>query len=219
MEETSLYKSFNRLDESRRQNILNECIIEFAEKGYTNASTNTIAKNAGIAKGLLFYYFENKKNLFLYILEHIGSLITCEIVSSIQKIESDDFFNKIKELSLIRIKTYSKYSNEYKLLVRAISASPQELKSEIEKIYLDYYKTLNGKIKEHVYNYLDGNILNTDVSLEKATEFISLVFDQLTQKYLKLYVGRDEELIRNPKPLFDEIDNYIDIIKFGIYSH
>ena len=34
------------------------------------ASTDDIAAKAGISKGLLFYYFHNKKELYLYLLEY-----------------------------------------------------------------------------------------------------------------------------------------------------
>lgn len=212
-----MYESFNKLDKPKQQSIINACIVEFASKGYTKASTDCITKNAGISKGLLFYYFGNKKDLFLYIVEYVCKLVIQEIIDSIQKIECDDFFDRVKELSLIKIKTYSKYNNEYRLLARAVSETSEELKSEIEKIYLKYYKELNYQSKKHVYNYLDSSTLKPGISKDKALEFVNLIFEQLTQKYLKLYVGKTDELINNPSPLFDEIDSYINFIKFGIY--
>ncbi|MTI56255.1 MAG: TetR/AcrR family transcriptional regulator [Geosporobacter ferrireducens] len=40
---------------------------EFVEKGYDKASTDRIIQRAEISKSLLFYYFKNKKGLFLYL--------------------------------------------------------------------------------------------------------------------------------------------------------
>lgn len=57
-------ESFFELPEEKQQNILRAAFAEFAERGYERASTNTIIKQAGISKGLLFYYFNNKQELF-----------------------------------------------------------------------------------------------------------------------------------------------------------
>ena len=51
----------DRLPDGKRQRILDAAIREFAEHGYDKASTNSIVKEAGIAKGLLFHYFGSKK--------------------------------------------------------------------------------------------------------------------------------------------------------------
>ncbi|HWQ80520.1 MAG TPA: TetR/AcrR family transcriptional regulator, partial [Anaerovoracaceae bacterium] len=64
--------TFEKLSESRQEQILQVCMEEFIEKGYDNASTNTIVKRLGISKGLLFLYFKNKKNLYLYIVERLS---------------------------------------------------------------------------------------------------------------------------------------------------
>lgn len=64
-----LYENFERLPFEKRKRIIDVCIEEFGDKGYTNASTNTIVKNAGISKGTLFNYFDNKKIFFfLYLI-------------------------------------------------------------------------------------------------------------------------------------------------------
>ena len=53
-------EKFNSLDEEKRQKILDAALMEFAEHGYEKASTNRIVKEAGIGKGMLFYYFKSK---------------------------------------------------------------------------------------------------------------------------------------------------------------
>jgi len=65
-----LYKNFLNLNQDKQKKILEVCIHEFAERGYENASTNTIIKEAGISKGILFHYFQNKRSLFLYIVDY-----------------------------------------------------------------------------------------------------------------------------------------------------
>ncbi|MGH3736154.1 MAG: TetR/AcrR family transcriptional regulator [Micromonosporaceae bacterium] len=44
----------------------------FAERGYDNVSIEDIATEAGMAKGLLYYYFANKRALYVQIIRHAG---------------------------------------------------------------------------------------------------------------------------------------------------
>jgi AcrR family transcriptional regulator len=66
-------QTFLNLNEEKRNIIINAAIDEFAEYGLENASTNRIVANSGIAKGSFYQYFEDKQDVFMYlltILEH-----------------------------------------------------------------------------------------------------------------------------------------------------
>jgi len=49
--------------------ILRAAMAEFADKGLGGARIDAIAERAGVNKRLLYYYFENKDDLFLAVLE------------------------------------------------------------------------------------------------------------------------------------------------------
>ena len=55
-----------------RQRILREAIHEFARLGFDQANINVIAEQAGIGKGTIYLYFENKQELFLAMLRSIA---------------------------------------------------------------------------------------------------------------------------------------------------
>ena len=63
--------TFLNLPEEKRETIINAAIDEFASYGLENASTNRIVKNSGIAKGSFYQYFEDKQDLFMYLLSVI----------------------------------------------------------------------------------------------------------------------------------------------------
>ena len=42
-------------DDARKSRILEAALVEFADKGYKKASTNTIVRETGVSKGLLFH--------------------------------------------------------------------------------------------------------------------------------------------------------------------
>ncbi len=64
-------QTFLNLPEEKRETIMNAAVEEFAEYGLENASTNRIVKNSGIAKGSFYQYFEDKQDVFTYMLEVI----------------------------------------------------------------------------------------------------------------------------------------------------
>jgi AcrR family transcriptional regulator len=60
---------FHRLEPDRQEAILAEAGTEFAERGYEAASLNRIIERAGISKGALYYYFDDKADLFQTVME------------------------------------------------------------------------------------------------------------------------------------------------------
>lgn len=61
---------FDKLPEERRRGILDAALDGFAADGYANASYNRILAAAGLSKGAMYYYFADKEDLYLTVLEH-----------------------------------------------------------------------------------------------------------------------------------------------------
>ncbi|MBM6861956.1 TetR/AcrR family transcriptional regulator, partial [Clostridium saudiense] len=52
-----------------KEKIIKAAIEEFAENGYKAASTNSICKKANVSKGLIYYYFKSKEEIYLNALK------------------------------------------------------------------------------------------------------------------------------------------------------
>ena len=61
--------TFFNLPEEKRRLILDLAIEEFATRDYRSASVSSIVTRAGIAKGSLYQYFDDKRELYLYLVE------------------------------------------------------------------------------------------------------------------------------------------------------
>lgn len=80
-------KRFENLDQDRKSAILSAARAEFAASGFQRASLNTIAREADISKGSLYYYFEDKLDLYMTVLtllmdemmEAVGGFLKGEI--------------------------------------------------------------------------------------------------------------------------------------------
>lgn len=56
-------------DKETRQLLIESAKAEFMEKGFQKASLRTICKNAGVTTGALYFFFNNKEDLFSAIVE------------------------------------------------------------------------------------------------------------------------------------------------------
>ncbi|MEG0579514.1 MAG: TetR/AcrR family transcriptional regulator, partial [Niameybacter sp.] len=52
-------------NEKSRNRILQAALKEYGSKNFSETSINTICKENGISKGLIYHYFENVDQLFL----------------------------------------------------------------------------------------------------------------------------------------------------------
>ena len=60
---------FDNLEPAKQEAILSVAAGEFAEHGYGGASVNRIIQASGMSKGSLYYYFDDKADLFSTVLE------------------------------------------------------------------------------------------------------------------------------------------------------
>ncbi|HSM56685.1 MAG TPA: TetR/AcrR family transcriptional regulator [Candidatus Sulfomarinibacteraceae bacterium] len=61
-------QTFFNLAAEKRERILDVAIDEFAQNDYSNVSISKIVQRAGIAKGSFYQYFEDKEDLYAYLL-------------------------------------------------------------------------------------------------------------------------------------------------------
>lgn len=62
-------QTFFNLPDRKRQTITELAITEFASRDYDSASISNVVKQAKIAKGSFYQYFEDKKELYLYLID------------------------------------------------------------------------------------------------------------------------------------------------------
>lgn len=62
-------------DPEKFQRLLNAAAHEFARIGFAETNVDVIAREAGVAKGTVYLYFENKRALFLGVLDELQRLL------------------------------------------------------------------------------------------------------------------------------------------------
>lgn len=205
--------NINYLQEEKRNKILDAAIVEFAQKGYEQASTNQIIKVAGISKGLLFHYFGTKKELYLEVID------TCIIRFEKAFLEKTgpfhpDILERLLEWSEIKLRLFYENPYLYKIIADAFLGTPPELKTEIasrhEKLYAANVAVF---LREIDYSYF-----RDEINPQKALELVMLTLDALQTKYMGIYKNCEDKGLGEMPAIMEELKEYLQILKFGLYK-
>ncbi len=112
-------RRFSELDDTRREGILDTAAVEFAARGYGGASVNRIIAQAGISKGSLYYYFEDKEDLFATVMEQaLTRMVAGAGFPSPEDLTADTFWNTFRDL-MRRSVDFLKANESYVMLARS----------------------------------------------------------------------------------------------------
>ena len=83
--------TFLRLNEDKKKKLLDASFKEFSLNNFNDASINRIIKEAGISRGSFYMYFEDKKDLYFYLLEQYGEILADNMKKDLIKNRGDLF--------------------------------------------------------------------------------------------------------------------------------
>lgn len=124
---------FRELPEEKRRAILNAAMEVFAKYDYKKASTDLIAAKAGISKGSLFYYFHNKKELYLCVYHYALEIVTEAVVNS-ELMKITDFYDFIISASMNKMKVLKEYPYILDFSVRSFYSEKEEISDGIKSV-------------------------------------------------------------------------------------
>ena len=91
--------TWNRLPQARRDAVLTAAETEFALNGFSRGSLNVIAREAGVAKGSLFQYFDDKVDLFAHLCDRAVERIGDAMADRVETLDwAAGFFPACSEL-------------------------------------------------------------------------------------------------------------------------
>jgi TetR/AcrR family transcriptional regulator len=205
---SEIYSKFYSLESEKRERIINASIDEFVRVGFEKASTNEIVKKANISKGSLFSYFNNKKELYLFLFENVIE-ITEKIYEEMDTNETD-IFKRLRDVGLIKFKIIKKYPQAFNFLKAAAQEESAEVKSDIE----NKIKPLLESGFARIYQNIDLTKFRDDIDIQKTIDIINwtmLSFAEQQRNKLNSF----EEISMD---LFSEWDSYFDIMKRCFYK-
>lgn len=101
----------------REEMILNAAAKVFFTRGFADAKMSDVAKEAKLSKGLVYFYYKNKEDLYLSVILHAASLNVNFLKNTVKQKEGDAALDKL----LFLLRSYFVFSRNYPFYQEAIS--------------------------------------------------------------------------------------------------
>ena len=125
---------FFLLPEEKQQAIINAGYRVFSRNCYKNSPMSEIAEGEGISKSLLFHYFHNKKELYLFLWEKCAA-VTIEFLTRHDCYSQRDLFESMKRGMRAKMEIIRQYPDMAGFTIKAFYETDREINAAIQESY------------------------------------------------------------------------------------
>ena len=125
-------EKFFSLPEEKQRAILNAGYRVFSRNSYRKSPMSEIADAAGISKSLLFHYFRNKKELYLFLWE-TAARTTLETLAAYQAYEQPDVFATMRRGLQAKTAIMRRWPDMGAFTIKAYYEKDPEVYTEIQE--------------------------------------------------------------------------------------
>jgi AcrR family transcriptional regulator len=207
-------KTFHNIATDKQQRIIQVAMKHFAEDGYKDASTNKMVKEAGIGKGMLFYYFKTKYDLYIYLVDYGLDVMEQEFFHQVDLSEGD-FIERMYKIAKQKMYVFKRYPYLMTFLQTVLLYRHEDkpLPTELVK----RYDRLVKEGMQKMYQNIDVSYFKEQMDAEKAMRLIEWSisgYQQTLTEQLKQQV-LTEELIDQ---YWDDFYGYLAVLKQAYYK-
>lgn len=206
--------TFHNVEPDKQQRIIEVAMKHFAEAGYKDASTNKMVKEAGIGKGMLFYYFKTKYDLYIYLVHYGLDVMEQEFFNQVDLSEGD-FIERMYQIAKQKMHVFKRHPHLMTFLqtVLLYSEKDQPLPPEL----IARYETLVKEGMQKVYQNIDVSYFKEQMDAEKAMRLIEWSiggYQQTLTEQLKQQVLTDTLIDQ----YWDDFYGYLAVLKQAYYK-
>jgi TetR/AcrR family transcriptional regulator len=216
-------KTFNNLPAERQNEVIDVCLREFAVNGYENASLSIIIAELGLAKGSFYRYFESKRSLYLFLLDHCAE-IRLQHDNKIVPAPSSDLFERMLQHFKGKIKFDSAYPLPSAFLHTVLEEKNND---EITDMQFRGKEKILKLIRPIILEEAKKKNIRKDIDLELIS-YMALQMNLSILEYIAFKHKIDYRTnIRNGKPLYGisekemvkTAQQFMEVFKKGIATH
>lgn len=202
----------SNLESTRRDVILNAALKEFSMKGFDDASTNVIAKEAGISKGLMFHYINSKKDLFLFLYDYCADMINKEYLD-LMNFNEKDIFERLRQSYILQIELLQQHPWIFDFIKITGITNSDEINKNLEG-------KVNEKLaqcQEEMFEIVDETKFREGLNLERCKQLIFWANVGFTNQILEDLRNSEITELDYDKVLAD-LDGYLNELKEIFYK-
>lgn len=221
-------ETFFRLSAQKRTSFLDVSLLEFALNDYQSASISRIVVDLGIAKGSVYQYFADKKELYFFLLQTAVDRKFTFISERISD-ESNDFYSRLRDMICLG-SWYDLTHPAHGLIIMNAMRSPRlpelgDLAGDLTRQSVEFLAAYveaaieDGAIRSDVPSGLITYLVNAATIhvgeyLERTYDFS--VIDRLTGSSTETAQSLDPALPFTREELETEVSNLILLLKEGL---
>ena len=153
---------FYSLPKEKQDRIINAGFRVFSRNSYKKSPVQEIAHEAGISKSLLFFYFRNKKELYLFLWKKVEELVTGVLDESDTE-KATDLFDLMYQSLITKVKLLHDYPDIMNFSVKVYYENDPDIIDEIRKV-VDPYTSLSTNTR---IPHLDPKDFKDGLDLQK----------------------------------------------------
>ena len=136
-------EKFFNLPIEKQERIINAGYRVFSQNSYKKSPMSEIADAAGISKSLLFHYFLNKKELYMFLWDNCAKT-TVQYLTEYKCYEQKDLFEMMYRGMQAKMEIIRKYPDMARFVIKAYYEKDPAVCDDIQQ---SYQKFLNMKAK------------------------------------------------------------------------
>ena len=199
------------MEPEKRDRVINAAMKEFS-KGYKSACTDTIVREAGISKGLLFHYFGTKDGLYNFILKNACEMIYNEYLVLID-LEQKDVIEKVWQMTLLKMDLSYKHPALFEFLAKAYV----ELLENPNDEFAVYFNKTRSIAVEKVLADIDVTLFKDGIDAKKAANIILWTLNGYSTSQINPAMSM-EGYQKEYERYLSELKEYIDILRKNFYK-
>lgn len=128
---------FFTLPKSKQESIINAGFRVFSQSSYKKSPMSEIADAAGISKSLLFHYFYNKRELYLFLWDKCMEITTNSLKENLS-FHSNDLFEMMLKGLKIKADIMRQYPDLGAFVVKSYYEKDSDVCEDIQKLITKY---------------------------------------------------------------------------------
>lgn len=131
-------EKFFSLPEEKQQAIINAGYRVFSQNSYKNSPMSEIAEAAGISKSLLFHYFHNKKELYMFLWDKCAKM-TIELLTEYECYSQRELFESMERGMRVKMEIIRQYPDMGNFTIKAFYEKDPVISAAIQESYHRYF--------------------------------------------------------------------------------
>ena len=200
--------TFLKLAETKRKHFVAEAYKEFSRNSFEAASITNLVKSLGIAKGSVYQYFEDKDELYTYLVYDANRQLN-QLLDKACPYNGEEFYDWYTKLLMVELKFLLSFPQFAILFQKLLAESSNPLRNLAQEI--------NNNWLERISTNLPASLYNSPINNKLLVRSPLMIFDMITTNLnLNKLIEAEDAVYLDSKELVSVCSEWAEKLKQGL---